>query len=169
MNRSAHPADGLTVLEPGRFASWVVAALVGGGAVAALFIVAAGSSPDWWRAWAASVAIVLLSAGLSMPLLFLSMRPRSGGEPDEADALSRAVPWVFCGSAARALAVAGGILLAVRVLETPRWPTIGLSMGLYLALLVTEVSLMGRAFWRFDKRRRDLAVAGTRQNASTGP
>lgn len=137
-----------------RLTGTIAASAAGGLLVTALVVLAAGATQDWWRAWSASAATLILSILLTLPILAYAMarvnaaRMRHDATPAASgDAVQKAVPLVLVAGMVRMVVFAAGAIVSVRVLGTPRWPTFGFITTLYFVLAGAEVAYVGRAFW----------------------
>ncbi len=120
-------------------------------------VVVVNGDASWWPAWIAGTVIGLISAVVTLRLL----RPViSQALTVPADGLRRLASIVVAAGIARVVIVAGGILISVKLLSTPTWPTFGFATSQYVLLTITEVWTVSRVFWKSDSMRTGAATAG---------
>ena len=136
----AHPADaqGRESREPivARLIAGVLAAEVLAAGTTALLIAASGRR-DWWSGWTAALVVSLLAAALAIGPVIIGVR---GG-------VQTAAYGYLAGAMLRMLASLGGGMVAVLIARTPPLPTLMLIVPLYMAQLVAECVVLGRAVW----------------------
>jgi hypothetical protein len=108
-------------------------------AVLAGVVVAVAGRPHWWAGWATALLVSLVAAMVSLVPAVVSLR----GEPQ------LAVYGYVASAVLRTFATLGGGAIAVMAFRAPALPTLLLAVPLYLAQLVAEVIVLGRAFIRF--------------------
>jgi len=109
------------------------AILLTAGATALLIV--ALHRPQWWSGWAAALAI-------SLPAALLSLIPVAAGL---STGLRTAAYGYLAGAVIRVLLTLAGLLIAVIAAKIPPVATVILVAPLYLAQLVVEIAVLGRA------------------------
>ena len=150
---SAKPA-----LPAARLLAWV------GGTCAGVIVLTALAVPamnvqSGWRVWSAATMALLVSAAASLPWLVVAGQVvRVGDDPRRvADLLPKAAGLVIVAGVLRVLVTGVAALLIVRGLGLPPWPSVGMLAAGYVALLATEATVAGRAFWSLDAAPRPAA------------
>lgn len=144
------PADASAAVAR-RLVRAVVASLVGCGALLAGILVLAGR-PAWWPGLGGATVVSLLASAASLPVLVYGVRIGCGRPERLAGAC-------FAAAGVRAVVALGGGLVAVKIGQYPKMPTLLLVVPYYFALLAAETGVI--ATWLWNNPSAATAAAAT--------